>query len=446
MKYLWNESVSAESRPKFERASGEYKTDVLVIGGGMAGILIANRLREIGANYMLVEASSIGSGTTVGTTAVLTAQHDTLYTEIKQSFDTDTAKLYLHANLKAVEAFHELSERVSCDFEYKPSFMVTRESTEAKELKKEAALVKKLGFDAKFRHSTELPYRIAGAVKYDGMAQMNPMKLLYGLAKGMNIYENTFIHTVEGNTAYSDEAVIQADSIVIATHFPFINAHGMYFMKLYQNRSFVIAYENAEQLEGTYVDMEKGGIYLRNYGKLLLVGGGDHRTGKYKKGFGFERVRAFAKECFPRAREKYAWATQDCMSLDGVPYIGRYSSNTPNLYVATGFNEWGMTSSMVASWIIEDMILNRHNEYEEVFDPSRSVLRKQLFVNLGETLVNFLTPTTKRCPHLGCALKWNKWEHTWDCPCHGSRFEESGHLICNPAMKPIKNSRAGRGN
>ena len=175
---------------------------------------------------------------------------------------------------------------------------------------------------------------------------------------------------------------------------------------------------------------------FRNYKNLLLIGGGDHRTGK--KGGGWQEMRDFAHRHYPQAEEQYHWATQDCMSLDGVPYIGPYSASTTDLYVATGFNKWGMTTSMVSAMILSDLVQGKKNPYEEVFSPSRSILHPQLKVNGFEAVVNLLTPTTKRCPHLGCALKWNSIEHTWDCPCHGSRFTEDGKLIDNPATGNLK--------
>ena len=143
---------------------------------------------------------------------------------------------------------------------------------------------------------------------------------------------------------------------------------------------------------------------------------------------------------YPNAKIKYRFATQDCMTLDGVPYIGRYSKNTPELFVSTGFNKWGMTSSMVAADLLTDMVLGRENRYAKIFDPSRTILRPQLAVNAFETVLNLATPTAKRCPHLGCALKWNPEERSWDCPCHGSRFTESGELIDNPATGDIGKS------
>jgi hypothetical protein len=126
------------------------------------------------------------------------------------------------------------------------------------------------------------------------------------------------------------------------------------------------------------------------------------------------------------------------MTLDGIPYIGRYSKSISNIYVATGFGKWGMTSSMVAANILTDMIIGKENDYAEVFAPSRSILHPQFAVNMAETLVNFLTLTAPRCPHLGCALKYNPMEHSWDCPCHGSRFTEEGKLIENPATDDKK--------
>ena len=141
------------------------------------------------------------------------------------------------------------------------------------------------------------------------------------------------------------------------------------------------------------------------------------------------RARAFWPDC----RERFRWSAQVCMTLDGVPYIGPYSKGTVGLYVATGFNKWGMTSSMAAAAVLTDLVLERKNPYSELFSPSRTMLRPQLAVNSLESALGILTPTVPRCPHMGCALKYNAAEHSWDCPCHGSRFGEDGTLIDNPA-------------
>ena len=428
MDYLWKKD---RTPPSYPTLSGDASTDVLVIGGGIAGVLCARKLRESGVDCLLVEASTIGSGTTKGTTAVLSAQHDTLYTDLVKDFGTAKAKQYLDANLRAVNEFRALAENIPCDFTEKPSYMYS--TADAKKLEQEAQTVQNLGFPAKFIYQTPLPFPIAGAVVYPGMAEFHPLKFLYGAAEGLNIFEHTLVRRVDGTAAYTESGRIRARKIIVASHFPIFNKRGLYFMKLYQQRSFVVALENAPDLDGTYVGTGGDEMYFRNYKGLLLVGGGDHRTGA--KGGGFPAVRQFVRQYFPHSREKYAWAAQDCMSLDGAPYIGPYSPATPDIYVATGFNEWGMTSSMVAASILGDMVTGRENEFAPVFSPDRSMLNAQLFTNLGVTLGDFVLPTVKRCPHLGCALKWNPAEHTWDCPCHGSRFDKNGKLIDNPATK-----------
>lgn len=428
MEYLWTKGLTP---PHFPALDGDITTNVLIIGGGMAGILCALKLQQAGVEYLLVEGQQIGNGITRGTTAVLTAQHDTLYQDMLKKSGKETALAYLHANLQAVKAFGRLSKHIPCDYEERPSIMYSLRNRDLME--KEALALHQLGFDAQFLTRTPLPFPVAGAVRYDGMAQFHPLKFLYGAAKKLHICENTYVTKLDQTTAYTDHGTIHAKKVIVATHFPFINRHGLYFAKLYQRRSFIIALENAPDLGCTLVDADKDGAYLRNYHDLLLVGGGGHRTGQ--KGGGFSAVRDFCGQYFPDAREKLFWANQDCVSLDGVPYIGKYSKHMPDVYVASGFNLWGMTTSMAAADILTDMVLECPNPYAPAFAPGRSMLSSQLLANLGVTTLNFLTPVPRRCPHMGCALKWNAAEHSWDCPCHGSRFDEYGRLMDNPAMK-----------
>jgi glycine/D-amino acid oxidase-like deaminating enzyme len=224
---------------------------------------------------------------------------------------------------------------------------------------------------------------------------------------------------------------------VVATHFPFIDAHGFYFTKLFQVKSFIIAYKNVPHLVCTYVDSATDGLYFRSYGEYMLVGGGTRHTGKTCCS-GYENITAFMKLKYPQAEKVCRWSAQDCKSLDGVPYIGEYGKGLPNVYVASGFNEWGMTSSLISAKILSDMITGKQNEFAPAFSPRRTSLRPQLFKNLGVTLCNFLRPTFKRCSHLGCALTFNKFERVWECACHGSSFSENGHIINNPATHDAK--------
>lgn len=428
---LW----SAESNFKsFPTLNGDKKTDVLVIGGGIAGILCAYKLKQRGVNCILLEADRICRGVTPNTTAKITSQHGFIFDKLIKSFGEEKTRMFLDANEKAIGDYRKLSEKVPCDFEITDNFIYCKDNM--KKVEKELSALEKVNFPAEYVGDIPVSIEIVGAVKFRNQAQFNPLKLLSELSKDLEIYENTKVIEVRGNTAITFHGDVVADKIIVATHFPFMNKRGAYFIKLYQERSYLIALENGPKVNGMYLDEATGGYSFRNYKNYLIVGGGDHRTGK--QGGAYNQIRNFAKIHYPDCPERYHWATQDCMSLDSVPYIGQYSPKTPNLYVATGFNKWGMTSAMVSANILSDLVMGKDNEYKEVFLPSRSVLTTQLFVNLGETALNLATPTTKRCPHMGCALKWNPDEHTWDCPCHGSRFTEDGQVIENPATDDLK--------
>jgi len=303
-------------------------------------------------------------------------------------------------------------------------------------IEREVEALNKLGCKAKFCEKTELPFKVMGAVKVSDQAKFNPLKFIYSISKDLKIYENTKVLEISGDAAITNRGKIFAKKIIVATHFPFMNKHGMYFVKMYQHRSYVLALENVPKINDMYVDEEMKGLSFRSYGDFLLLGGGSHRTGS--KGGGWEELEKVAKKYYPKAKIIAKWATQDCMTLDHIPYIGQYSRLTPDLYVATGFNKWGMTSSMVSAMILTDLIRGKSNEYEKVYCPSRTILHPQLAINMFESVKGLITPTVPRCPHMGCALKYNKAEHTWDCPCHGSRFEENGDLINNPAKKNMK--------
>lgn len=426
MRSLWKATASL---PEFPELVGDVRADVLIIGGGIAGILTAYLLHEKGVKYVLVEKGRICSGTTGNTTAKITFQHGLIYDKILKSDGTEAARKYLAANRAAFDKYAELCGKTDCDYEIKDNYVYSTD--DRRKLEREVEALEKIGYIADLCENVPLPIKTVGAVKFPDQAQFNPLKFLSSVAEGLNIYENTFVREMRGNTAVTDKGKIHADTVIAATHFPFINKHGSYFLKLYQHRSYVIALENAQDVNGMYVDECDTGLSFRNYEGLLLLGGGGHRTGK--KGGNWAELRAFAAKKYPNSREKHFWATQDCMSLDGIPYIGRYSAKTHGFYVASGFNKWGMTGSMTAAMLLSDMILGKRNGFASVFDPSRSIVKPQLFINGAEAVCNLLTPSKKRCPHLGCALKWNEAERSWDCPCHGSRFTEHGRVLDNPA-------------
>jgi Rieske Fe-S protein len=252
---------------------------------------------------------------------------------------------------------------------------------------------------------------------------------------------------------------------------------------MHQERQYVSALEGEDistkaNLDGMYLDADPNGFSFRRYKDYLILGGGNHRSGKYNPLDAYAKIEGYARKWYPNAKIKYTWSNQDCMTPDSVPYIGRYSVNTPNIYVATGFNKWGMTSSMVSAMIIRDMILGKQNEYQKVFNPRRlmfsgsrvflkdaAIITKSLLsehlkisrdklsdIEVGKAGIimrngqkigvyreqddRYYFVSTK-CPHLGCSLEWNQNEKTWDCPCHGSRFDYRGKLISNPAMRDV---------
>ncbi len=436
MNSVWSEY---KNQNNFKTLDGDLKTDVLIIGGGMAGILCAFRLQQCRVDYALIEGGRIGCGITKNTTAKITAQHSLIYASIIKMYGLEKAKQYLQSNLSAIERYRKLCDGVDCDFEEKPSFVYTLNNK--RKIENELNALNRLGYGAEYEESLPLPIDIKGAVKFTSQAQFNPLKFINHISRGLNIYENTFAEKIRNHTVKTRNGTITARKIIVATHFPMINIAGLYSLKLYQHRSYVLALENAPNVDGMYVDEADKGLSFRNYKDLLLIGGGDHRTGK--EGGNWQELRSFKKANYPNSIEKYFWATQDCMSLDRIPYIGNISSLYPDIYVATGFNKWGMTSSMVSSEVLCDMVVGKKNDFAAVFNPHRSIFHKQLGINILEALSNLLSFKKRRCSHLGCALKWNKVEKTWDCPCHGSRYDRNGNIIDNPAKKSIVTNEKG---
>ena len=425
MDFLWQKTAQM---PEFGPLEQDTKTDVLVIGGGMAGVLCAYMLEQAGMDYMLVEADALCNGVTKGTTAKITAQHGLVYHKLLKRFGLQSARLYLQANQRAVEKYERLCAEIECDFQRQDNYVYSRDPYK---LEQEMQALEQLGAPAALVHSTPLTFPVAGAVRFEGQGQFHPLKFVAGLAPGLRIYEHTKVLELKPGEAVTAGGMIRANKIIVATHFPMLNKHGSYFLKLHQHRSYVLALKNAPVFEGMYVDDEQTGLSFRRYGELLLLGGGGHRTGK--QGGGWRELEEFVRRHWPRARVTDRWATQDCITLDDMPYIGRYSHRAQGLYVATGFNKWGMTSSMVAAQVLTDLVQRKQSSYEQLFSPSRSVLHPQLAANIAQAAVGLLTPGP-RCPHMGCVLKYNREEHSWDCPCHGSRFSRNGELIDNPAV------------
>ena len=476
MQSVWSDSCKFEKRKVLDK---DIKTDVLVIGAGIAGILTAYMLRENGKEVVLIDKDEVCSGNTKNTTAKITSQHDLIYDKLISEFGLDMAKQYAKANELAIEKYEEIitERKIDCEFERHSAYVYSL--NEVDKIKKEVEAAKKLGICAEFVQNTNLPFEVKGAVKFNNQAQFNPLKFLNHISKDLLIYEHTRALEIKENLVITNRGNITANNIVVATHYPIMNTPGYYFMRMHQERSYVIALENADNIEGMYIDVEKNGCSFRNYKDLLLLGAIDQRTGENEKGGCYDKLRKIAKDLYPNSKEKYHWSAQDCMTIDNIPYIGKYSDETENIYVATGFNKWGMTSSMVAAIIISDMILGKYNDFSEIFSPKRfdlSLSISNMAKDITETTKNFIAqkiyiPSSKiehiknghagiveyngekvgvyknnegkefivttKCPHLGCQLGWNADELSWDCPCHGSRFDYKGKLIDSPATKDL---------
>ena len=473
---LWNQTVDIPRRQRLDR---DMEADAAVIGAGMAGVLIADRLRARGLQAVVLEARRIGSGQTGNTTAKITSQHGLIYHALIERFGRDRAQQYANANQQAIRQYAEIIRQrgIDCDFREAPAYLYS--GIDARALRQEAEAAASLGIDARFVGETELPFPVAGAVRFEGQALFHPLKFLQAVSEPLTIYEDTPVLSVDGCELRTERYTIRAKHIIFACHYPFVNVPGWYFMRMHQERSYVLALESHWLPEGMYYGVDPQGLSLRAAEGLLLLGGESHRTGENSQGGRYETLLKRAESLLPGSREAARWSAQDCMTLDGLPYIGPFSASTPEWYVATGFGKWGMTSSMVAATLIADAIAGHAPDWADVFSPARfqlSASAKNLatdtaqafkglareFLTLPQSALDDLPKghggiveaegrkagvykdeegrcyvVNPRCPHLGCQLEWNPDEKSWDCPCHGSRFSYEGDLIDNPAQEHL---------
>ncbi len=478
------ESVWSKSTwmPERKSLSENIETEVAVIGAGMTGILTAYLLQQTGRKVIVLEADRIGSGQTKNTTAKITSQHGRIYSQLTKDYGVECARLYARANEAAIAAYERIIEKnhIECHFERLPSYLYS--TSDKKALEEEARLAASFGIPAYYTEESELPFTIAGAVCFENQAQFHPLEFLKVLSEDLTIYEQTKVLSVKGHCIATSKGNVTAKHIVFATHYPVMNLPGFYFVRQHQERSYVLAISNVENLHGMYYSMDQEGLSFRMAGDVLLLGGGGHRTGQEavfgKEGYGF--LKNVAGKYYPEHKEIAHWSAQDCLTHDKLPFIGRYSVFRPYWYVATGFKKWGMTAAMLSAMILCDRICGVDNPYEKLFAPQRLHLKASLCELLKDIGVSatglakgafhlpfqevssvkpgqgkvvrcgfgrygcYKEETGKihkipiRCPHMGCELEWNQEERTWDCPCHGSRFDIDGNLIDDPAQTSIR--------
>lgn len=495
MNSFWIDNFKNKS---FESLDQNLKTDVCIIGGGITGISCGYYLSKAGLNVCILEKDKIMEKTSGHTTAKITAQHGLIYKYLFDSYGKDFAQKYLTSNLEAITSIKNIidTENIECDFEFQNSYIYTTDEKNIKKIKDEANTLKKLNYDARLLDKINLPVKnVKIALEFSHQAQFNPIKYALSLCECITkntglIFENSKV--VELNK-FGNEYVINCNNhlvtakyVVIATRYPIINFPGFHFLKMYSETSNLIALETTEPLfNGMYINEDTPTLSFRtaiyNGKRILLVGGFNHKTGsKIDLSGSYNLLEQQALEMYPNAKVLYKWNTHDSISLDKIPYIGDFSNIYPNVYVATGFKKWGMTTSNVAANIISDKILKKENAYADIYKATRLrpiKNRKELGNIIKETshslifnkfdlpsaiqedvsndegkIINYngrkiglykdkngteykIIPN---CTHLGCELSWNNLDKTWDCPCHGSRYNFDGKLIYGPSCKNLK--------
>lgn len=487
---------STEKSEIFNEIDANYQADVCIVGAGICGLSTAYYLSKSGLKVIVVDKDDIGMKTSGHTTAKITFQHNLIYDYLINSFGYDLALGYLKANRQAIKNIKKIidDENIDCDFEYQDNFIYTIKPEELNKIHLEVEALNSLGEPAEFVTKCNLPFKIAGAVKTKNQAQFHPRKYMLGLSKSIKsygglIFTNSLVTDIkknlEGYTTFVNNYTIDSKYVVLACHYPFINFPGIYFSKMYQSTSYAIAIDTQKKVfDGMYINVKEPIYSFRNaiYNdkKLIIMSGGDHKTGfNPESNNGYAPLEKTAHTLFPNCDILYRWDTRDCITLDKIPYIGEFSNLMPNMYVATGFNKWGMTSSNVAANIIKDKILNIYNEYAFVFESTRvnpvknrvelGHMASQVFksfvsnrikvpshtllsidkgnggiIKINGTNVGIYRDTNgavyavnPTCTHLGCQLTWNNLDKTWDCPCHGSRFDYTGKNIYDPAFKNL---------
>lgn len=479
----------------------DLSVDVAILGGGITGIATAYLLKQQGATVAVIEARRIVKSVTGNTTAKITSLHGLIYDQFIADFGLEKARLYGEAQELAKEKIASLVEQLSidCDFRRTSAFTFTTSEQELAQITREVDAASRLGLPASFTESTSLPFEVRAAIKFDNQAQFHPRKYLLALADtipgdGSYVFEETRAFDIEdGNpcTVRTSGGTLKAQTVVLATHFPYHDPN-IYFAAMYPTRSYVLGCRlNGPVPEGMYLSTGAPHHSIRNNpydgGEVVMLSGEHHKTGQGGDTRDrYRRLEKWARAAFDIQSIDFRWSTQDFNTVDKVPYIGKLSSGSKHLYVATGFGGWGMTNSHVAAMLLTDMIVGRDNPWCEVFDPSRfkpvtsarDFVRENMNVAKEFMAGRVSTPELDRlaklppghgevvkwqgeriaiykdeqdnvyacspeCTHMGCIVQWNSAETSWDCPCHGSRFRYDGKVIQGPANKDLKPVRLG---
>lgn len=475
---------------------GDLSADVAVLGGGIAGLTAALLLKRSGAKVVVLEANRIGSGVTGHTTGKLTSAHGLIYRDLIERFGAERARQYAQANREAVEFVASLvrDEGIQCDFHRDFACTYTTDDGQMKAVEAEVQAAGQLGLPVGYVESLDLPFPIRAAIRYENQAYFHSRKYLAALAErivgdGSHVFENTRARNVhEGRPCevVTDRGTVKAERVIVATHFPILN-RGLFFAKMRVTRSYLLAATVLGELPaGMYINADEPTRTMRKHtldsGEVfLIVGGENHEVGHVTDTIErYRHAESFAREQFRVQSIRYRWSTQDNRPADRVPFIGHHSLLSNRLFVATGFQGWGLSNGTVAGRILADRIAGRSNPWQEVFDANRImplVSGRAVSMNLhvARTFVEDRLPGGKRkaaadlapgqaaladkngrevaafrdeqgqlhavspvCVHMGCKVRWNNAERSWDCPCHGSRYQHDGTVIHAPATRGLE--------
>jgi len=447
LRSLWFEGRDTPARPPLDR---DIAADVVVVGAGIAGLTTALLLEREGMDVVVLEMRHVAAGATGYNTAKLSSLHGLTYTQLERSLGRDGARLYGEANEAGVARVFELADElgIDCDLARKPNYTYSEDAAEVDELREEARLAAELGLPASYVDELDLPFGVAGAVRFDDQAEFNPVKYVDGLAAALGgpVHEGTRVTGLgSGGVSTAVGHSVRARHVVVATHLSFLD-RGLYFARCHPERSYVVAgHVTGAVPAGMYLSTESPAHSIRAHGDWLLVGGESHKTGQADAGERYDRLAAWARERFGLEPE-LRWATQDHMPVDGVPYVGRHDPFSGDVWVATGFRKWGLAMGTAAGELLAAQIGGREHPWTRLFDPNRLRPRASApdFVKENANVAYHFAADrvakrgNPRCTHLGCLLDWNGAEETWDCPCHGSRFSASGEVIEGPAVRPLE--------
>ncbi|MDX6652680.1 MAG: hypothetical protein QOJ38_1461 [Solirubrobacterales bacterium] len=483
---LWIETAAELAFPAL---SGRASADVAVVGAGIAGLAAALALQADGADVAIVELSKVGEGVTGHTTGKVTALHGLAYDKVASKFGDDGARAYAEANSWGLARVEELAAGgIDCDLERLPTITYADRDEDVTAIEREVEAANRAGLAATYVESTDLPYPIKAGVRVEQGAAINAAKLCQGMAArfvaaGGRIYEGTRAVGVDEGSPCSvrcDGGELVAESVVLATNIPFLD-RDLFFARTSPHRSYCIAFETANPVHGMYINASAPTRSLRPApvagAELIVLGGEGHKVGQADNHTGsYERLAQFATTHFPDAEFRWRWSSQDYIPADDVPYIGRLRDR---VYVATGMKKWGLAHGLVAGRIFADLAAGRESPWAELYDPTRIKPRASALKLIEENLnvaKRFLLDRLRwrggldevapgsgrvigrgrrqlavyrdeagaaialsaRCTHLGCIVAWNDAEHTWDCPCHGSRFDVEGRVVNGPATSDLE--------